>query len=179
MLDRFKIKILKANNGNWKAKVKLLECCIKEILRWKKNVTTNKLERSLYNRQPTLELYCDASGVAWGSYLNGVEAKAPFNEKQLTLSINSKELLAVLYSIQSHIASLKDKAFIIFSDNFTTVSTLKKMSSSDKLRDKVVRLIYELAFEFNMSISVSFIKGKNNFFTDKASRSTFKSETSQ
>ena len=179
MLDRFKIKMLKINNDNWNAKIKLSDSCLSELIWWKNNVSTFELERSLYIPQPNLELYCDASGLAWGSYLNGIEAKAPFAENQLHLSINSKELLAVLYGIQSHLDKLKNSTFIVFSDNFTTVCTLKKMSSSDKLHDKVVRKIYKLAFEHNMSISVSFIKGKNNFFADKASRTAFKSETSQ
>ena len=50
----------------------------------------------------------------------------------------------------------------------------KKRNSSDKLRDRIVGKIYSLIFNNNMTLSVSFIKGKNNYFADSTSRSVVK-----
>ena len=65
------------------------------------------MKHSLYTTPVEKHLYCDLSGPAWGCYLDGTEAKDCFTEKQLPLSINTKELLAVLYGIMSHINELK------------------------------------------------------------------------
>ena len=118
------------------------------------------MECSLHTSPVQKHLYCDSSSPAWGSYIDGLEAKDCFTEKQLHLSINTKELLAVLYGIMSHIKHLHGKHVLVYSDNFITVSTLKKCNSSDKLRDRIVGKIFNIVFENNITLSTSFIKGK-------------------
>ena len=174
VLDHFKIKALRLHNDNWQAKVRLDKNCFDTLNWWKDNVFSDKMKHTLYTTPVEKHLYCDSSGPAWGSYLDGREAKDCFTEKQLPLSINTKELLAVLYGIMSHINKLKGKHVLVYSDNFTTVSTIKKRNSSDKLRDRIVGKIYSLVFNNNMKLSVLFIKGKNNYFADSASRSVIK-----
>ena len=75
------------------------------------------------------------------------------------------------YGIQSHLPCLRNKHVLIHSDNITTVSTLKKRNSGNKLRDKIVGRIFDIVFQNNMVLSVTFIRGKNNFFADSTSRS--------
>ena len=60
---------------------------------------------------------------------------------------------------------------LVHSDNITAVLTLKKRNSGDKMRDKIVGRIFDVLFSNNITLSVTFIKGKNNFFADSASRS--------
>ena len=174
VLDRFKIKALKLHNNNWQAKVRLDNKCFEILKWWKDNIFSDKMKRSLHTTPVQKHLCCDSSGPAWGSYLDGKEAKECFTEKQLPLSINTKELLAVLYGIMSHIHNLKGKHVLVYSDNFTTVSTLKKHNSSDKLRDRIVSKIYNIVFDNNMTLSISFIKGKNDYFANSLSRSVVK-----
>ena len=102
-LDCFKIKALKLHNNNWQAKVRLDEKCFEIFNWWSDNVFSDKMEHSLHTRPVEKHLYCDSTGPAWGSYLDDHVAKDCFTEKQLPLSINTKELLAVLYGIMSHI----------------------------------------------------------------------------
>ena len=173
-LDRFKIQALLLNNNNWNAKVQLDHNCLRTVQWWHDNVFTTKLERSLHTTPVDKHLYCDSSGQGWGSYIDGVEAKSVFAQNQLHLSINSKELLAVYYGLLSHIDKLRNKHVLIYSDNFTTVSTLKTKSSSDRFRDRLVVKIFEVVFNNNLTVSVSFIRRKHNYFADHASRSLTK-----
>ena len=179
ILDRFKVKALLCNKQRWTAKVKLPPNCIKQLTWWKSNVFSDKLTKSLHTADPKHHLYCDASGKSWGAVLNKVEAKAHFSDEQRKLSINTKELLAVLYGLQSHVTKLRNDCTLIYSDNFTTVSTIRCMSSADKLRDKIVGRIYQLCFDNNIEIKITYIKGKNNFLADKASRSVISNEITE
>ena len=173
-LDRFKVRMLVHYNQKWTQKVMLSYSCIKQLTWWRDNVQTDKMKHSLYTRNPTLHLYVDSSGEAWGSVLGSRVMKSVFSEEQKQLHINTKELLAVYYGINSHLDTLKGQCFVVFSDNSTTVSILKKKSSADKLRDRIVGRIFDLIFEYNMSIRVSWLSSAQNFLADKASRSAVK-----
>ena len=171
ILDRYKVEMLVVHKQNWSAKIALSHNCLKQLTWWKSNMLTDKLKKSLHTRVPEEKLYCDSCGKSWGAVLNGKTAQSYFTVEQQKLCINTKELLAVYYGLQCHLSDLKSKCVLIFSDNFTTVQTIKKKSSRNKLRDKIVGKIYELIFDNNMEILISHIKGTDNFLADVASRS--------
>ena len=172
-LDRFKVKMLILNKNNWNCKVSLNNACISQISWWHRNVFSDKLSKSLHLRPPEIKVFCDASKMGWGSVVNGKVAKAPFSEHQLKLSINTKELLAVYYGVLSHLDELRSKSILVLSDNTTCVSTVRKKSSANKIRDRIVGKLFEAAFANDIKVSISFIVGKTNVSADRASRSVF------
>ena len=131
------------------------------------------MKKSLHVRSPTFHLYVDSSGESWGAVLGSSEVKSVFSESQKNLHINTKELLAVLYGISSHLHILRSSSFVLYSDNTMVVSTLKKKSSSDKLRDRITARIFSLIFDHNMEMHISWIASAQNP-SDKLSRTAVK-----
>ena len=76
---------------------------------------------------PQVTLLTDASGYGYGGYLNGIYCQGFFSEREMPLSINSKETLAVWYSILSFRDKLIGRHVLVLSDNKTCISYVSKM----------------------------------------------------
>ena len=178
-LDQFKVRMLILHKSKWTRKVTLSPSALKQLRWWRDNVQMDKMERSLYLHPPEVHLYVDSCDEAWGSVLEGKEIKSVFSHEQQLLHINTKELLAVYYGILSHIAVLTGRSFVVYSDNVTTVSTLKKKSSANKMRDHIVGRIFQLVLDHNMFLHTSWISGDSNGLADMASHTAIKSCASE
>ena len=99
--ERFKVKQLLVCKS-WSAQVTLSSDCIKELHWWHHFLATSNLSQSLYPLVPSETIFCDASGFAYGSTWRGCKIQGMFTPKQKALSINTKELLAVYYTIGAH-----------------------------------------------------------------------------
>ena len=169
-LDRLKVKALKIHKDNWSSKLVLSHSALTQIQWWFDNVFTSKLSKSLHSTPPTCKIFCDACNTGWGSVVNCVEKKGAFSAKQLHLSVNTKELLAVYYGIVAHLPQLKSKSILVLSDNTTCVSTIRKKSSANLIRDRIVGKLFDICFANNITVFISHISGKLNFAADRASR---------
>ena len=118
---------------------------------------------------PTIVLYSDASGYGYGSFCEGEYCQGFFSEKELPLSINSKETLAVWYSILSFRSKLKNRHCLALSDNKIVISYISHTRGmQSELRDKICRDIWNFIFD-NMWLSISFVPGQKNLDSDFAS----------
>ena len=72
--------------------------------------------------------------------VNGITVNGHFSLKELPLSINTKETLAIWYGLRSHRELLKKKHILIQSDSTTAISYVKKFGGmQSELRDKIAR----------------------------------------
>ena len=113
-------------------------------------------------RQDTVEIYSDASGFGYGSTWNGIEVQGLFTECQKSLSINTKELLAIYYALGTHANKLAGEVVMVRCDNTTAISCIRNCGSSDFLRDKITVCIFELAFKHNFEIRISYVQSAEN-----------------
>ena len=125
----------------------------------------------LHKTSPDMTLQTDSSSYAWGSYLNGKTAQGRFSEHEMPLSINTKETLAIWYSLRSFHSELTCQHLLIQSDNTTAVSYVQHMGGiKSDLRNRISGDIWNLADDLNIELSVAFLPGRFNGDADLASR---------
>ena len=123
------------------------------------------------HQNPQISMTTDASGYAYGGCVNGMFCQGFFSERELPLSINTKETLDVWYSILSFRDILKGKHLMVFLDNVTAISYIASMGGmKSELRDKICKDIWTFVFHHNMWLSISFIPGRDNQDAYLASR---------
>ena len=169
ILDHFKVKLLWHKN-KWSTKIKLNSQCLQELQWWKDNIYTNNLLRSLHEIETTVNVYSDACGVSFGGHWGKRTIQSRFSQKQSALSINTKELLAIYYTLSSFAVELSGQHVLMHSDNTVAVSCLRKKGSSDPFRDALTRKVFQLGFDHNFTISSTWISTKENFISDRLSR---------
>ena len=167
-LERLKNTALRGS-GSYDGKVTLQSQQLECVQWWLANVP--RAVAPIRRGNPQVTLLTDASGYAYGGYLNGIYCQGFFSEHEMPLSINSKETLAVWYSILSFRDKLIGKHLLVLSDNKTCISYVSKMGGmQSELRDKICRDIWNFVFNNNMWLSISFIPGRENWDADLASR---------
>ena len=171
-MERFKTMQLAVNNNNWKAKVTLNVKCKSQIVWWINNIFSQTFCRSLEQQTADISLFMDSSKSGWGCSVNGTDrgASGHFVESDMNRSINSKELLAILFSLKCHVEEFKNKTTMVFTDNRTALSCLQKKGSQNYFRDVITQKIFKLCYRYNIVIIPNFIPGKNNKKADFKSR---------
>ena len=170
ILDHFKIKQLKLHHDKWSTRIKLNSQCLQELQWWKENIYTNNLLRSLHEIETTVDVYSDAYGVSFGGHWGKHQIQSRFSQKQSALSINTKELLAIYYTLSAFASELSGQHVLMHSDNTVVVSCLRKKGSSCLFRDALTRKIFQLGLDNNFTITSTWISTKANFVADKLSR---------
>ena len=166
-LERRKVAAL-TETKNYDGKVLLLESELFCVRWWLQNLkfSTAPIRRD----NPSITLFSDASSYGYGGFCKGEYCQGFFSERQLPFSINSKETLAVWYSILSFRSKLINKHCLVLSDNKMTISYVSHMRGmQSELRDKICRDIWNFIFDNNMWLYISFIPGKQNLDADFAS----------
>ena len=128
------------------------------------------MTRSLEQCAVTTHVYSDASKLAYGGHWDGREVQSYFTEKQAQLSINSKELLAILYTLSSFAADLRSHHIMLHCDNFVSVCCIRRKGCSDPFRDAVTRQIFNLGKQHNFTWDITWLKSADNKLADKLSR---------
>ena len=168
-LERFKTQMI-LQHKNWNFKVCLPHTCIKEIGWWFHYLKTNSvISKSLELLKPTTFIFTDASGWRYGSVWNDHKVQGLFTEKQMHLSINTKELLAIYYALGAHTPRLSGEVVHIRCNNMTAIACIKNMGSADHLRNTLTGHIFELSFKYNLKIQISYVRSADNV-SDSMSR---------
>ena len=102
-----------------------------------------------------------------------------FNDKQQALTINTEELIAIYYSLCSFKHLLHGQGILVHCDNVTAIAYVKNKGSSHPLWDKLKRRLFDLVFECNASLQITYINTKYNKITDKLSREVLKYELTE
>ena len=168
-LEVDKLSALRENFGKWDEKCPLSydsQCC---LLWWSHNIPGAR--RSITRHPPDLILQTDSSSYAWGGYLNGMTAQGRFSQAEMSLSINTKETLAIWYSMRSFKKYLNCTHLLVQSDNTTAVSYVHKMGGmKSELRNRISADIWSIVDSLGFDFSISYLPGRFNGNADLASR---------
>ena len=162
-LENFKVKQLIKRHWNYDTK------CIQELRWWLHRISMNS-PHVFKLRKIMRVMQTDSSGKSWGFAFQGITGGYHFPENIQNYSINIKETLAILRSLETIKDSLRGEHILIQSDNTTAISTIKKWGAQCPIRNKIVKQIRELLMELDCHLTIDHISGVLNKDVDRASR---------
>ena len=152
------------------AKIPWSPDCLRD-LRWWLDLPRLSLGVSLVQISPDLDFWSDASDVGWGAHLDSLTASGLWDQEQVALSINARELLAVQEGLHHFLPSLAGKAVSIFCDNSTAVSYLRKEAGTRSLfLNTLAQGILRWAESHSIRLLPQFIPGSLNVLAASLSR---------
>jgi hypothetical protein len=170
-LEIEEVQALKANRGNYEARMRLTEGAISDLKWFIGNVRGSY--KPMECKEPDKTIWTDASGLKGFGCVDdhGNRAQGQWIGHEIELHINNKELLAVFYGLKSLCRDDSNIHIRIMSDNVTTVSYVRKMGGikSRKAND-IAKDIWTWAEERNIWLSAAHIPGKHNSIADEMSR---------
>ena len=167
MLEQFKVKKVK-ELGSWSASTRLDSHCITE-LNWWVDYLKLPIVESLQVYKHTQVVYSDASDIGFGSMWNDEKFQGLFTPQQKSLSINTKELLAIYYTLSTHAHRFHNEVVLLRCDNMTAIYCIESFGSRDFLRDTITKKIFALADIHTFKIQISYVPSAENI-SDYASR---------
>ena len=170
VLERFKIKMLRQHKGKYSKKIVLNASCFQELNWWKEHLDKDMVTRSLHAVEISQHVFTDASLGAFGGCWGDRTIQSKFTEQQAGLSINTKELLAIFYTISAFGEDLAGENVLVHCDNMVAVSCVCKFGSKDPLKDHIVRELFQLAQKYNFTLQGTWVSGKANSRADRLSR---------
>ena len=170
ILERFKVKMLQSHGHRWDSQIELSYTCMKEILWWRDHIDSVAMVKSLAPVIHNEEIGCDASKDQFGGWWKDKKVQSKFREKHAQLSINSKELLAIYFTLCTFACELKGSIVKIYSDSTTAIQCIKNFGSRDPFRDRLTVKIYELIESHNIKIMCEWLSSQANFHADRLSR---------
>jgi hypothetical protein len=127
----------------------------------------------LHQQRAELHVYTDASLIGWGAHMEEPRksVSGQWNEHELPLHINVKELLAVKYALQAWVQSVTDKVVLVASDNVTVVAYINKQGGT-KSRSmlEATKGLYQWTEQHRVQIRSRHIPGRLNVIADGLSR---------
>lgn len=118
----------------------------------------------------SLELFSDASGLGCGGYFRGSWFSTPWPTDVDLTNITVLEGFAVYAAVYVWKADLKNRQIVVFSDNEALVRVWASGSSRCEPLMIIMRQLFFLCVEGNISISMKHLPGSKNVFADLLSR---------
>lgn len=115
-------------------------------------------------------LEVDASQIAWGAHMNGVEAAGLWNARLSFSHSNTRELMAILMALKSFRPQIKNKVLEVYTDNITARSYLVHQGGPNAELNKIAKAIWSIASTENVYLIGHYIKGSENIEADRLSR---------
>ena len=119
---------------------------------------------------PELKFFTDASFSGFGAFFDGRWFSSPWPRVIDSANIAVLELFAVFASIVTWGDVLANRQILIFSDNDAIVQAFTFGSSRNKSIMLLLRKIFFVCFEFNISLRLCHLPGSSNVFADLLSR---------
>ena len=168
-LERCKTKALKENKGDFDKLTTIPDSAKEDIIWWKNNILQSFAEITREN--PSITINTDASSFGWGAATGSEKTGGYFNMEERESHINTLELKAVLFGLQTLCNSVTSSHILVQVDNTSAVSAINKMGSIRSLEmDREVHKIWEWA-QFNDNwVTATHIPGILNTEADKESR---------
>lgn len=118
------------------------------------------------------DLFTDASGsIGYGAYWRGNWLSSPWQTQHVNLSIEWKELYAIVVAAMTWGHAWKSKKLIVHCDNHAVVDIWHSHTSRSPLLMKLVRKLFFTAASYNFNIIIQHIPGIDNSIADALSRS--------
>ena len=144
--------------------------CLRD-LRWWLHLPHLSQGVSLRQVSPDLDFWSDASDVGWGAHLGLLTASGLWSLEESQLSINARELLAVLRGPLHFQSSLVGKTVSVFCDNSTAVAYLRKEGDTrSPFLNSLAQGILRWSESLSVRLAPQFIPGSLNVLADTLSR---------
>lgn len=168
-LERCKTKALKENKGKFDKFTTIPTSAKQDIIWWKNNVLNSFAP--ITRKNPSITINTDASLFGWGASTGDEKTGGFFNKEERELHINTLELKAVIFGLQTLCKGIKTSHILVQVDNTSAVSAINKMGSMRSLdMDKEVHKIWNWVQENHNWITATHIPGKLNTEADEESR---------
>lgn len=116
-------------------------------------------------------IHVDASDDGWGIHSNLIQTSGFWTPAKRGLSINVRELKAILFALQMHGPNARGWNIKMYMDNITALKYVTKSGGTASLflQDLAIQ-IQETINKYNMMVHFQHIPGIQNIQSDKLSR---------
>ena len=128
---------------------------------------------SVWTTNQQLELYTDSSDIAIGAYFNDAWFYEVLDDKLRNMSINWRELYAIVIAITTWGKQLASKRLLIYCDNLSICYILQKGTSKSEIIMDLVRQLFYICAQYNIELSAKYVSTVNNGIADSLSRLQF------
>lgn len=145
--------------------------CTLDSLRWWLNPRMVGAGVPFHPPQPTLTLVTDASALGWGAHLGGLSMQGIWNESELLLHINIRELRAIHLACQAFLPHLRGHCVAVLTDNTTAMFYLNKQGGAQSLPlCQEALLLWDFCLAHSINLQASYLPGVQNVLADSLSR---------
>jgi hypothetical protein len=122
--------------------------------------------------KPDAVLSTDACLTGAGGYMQGYffHTKFPDHIRSIAKHINEFELYTILLALRTWGSLLRDKSFLVYCDNQTSVTILRSGASRNCFSQSCLREIRFWAATYNFRVRGVFLEGESNRIADALSR---------
>lgn len=163
-------KFLALNYSNNYNKNMLLPSHLKHDLKWwRDNIESSSC--SFQADDYSLVIFSDASTTGWGATCNNKTANGNWSQSQLSLHINTLELLAAFYGLKIFASHLIDCNILLRIDNTTAIAYINKMGGVQHPHlNNIARELWAWCERRNILVFASYIQSTENVVADFESR---------
>ncbi|XP_068680072.1 uncharacterized protein [Montipora foliosa] len=160
---------LKRARGDFDKNMILSHKAKNDIKWWLAHAKNSK--RKISHGNATIILYTDASNQGWGATTSQENTGGRWSPEEQLMHINTSELLAIQFGLQSFFNDCRHSHIKVFTDNTTAVSYLRNMGGSHStLCNDISWEIWLWCKVRDLWLTVAHIPGSENTIADKASR---------
>ena len=177
-LEHSKIKALKKVGFKWN-KTMIVSNKDRKILSWWLDIIEQNSPYKFHFPPISAWMETDSSQQSWGCSLIFLQDNISlhrstgfrFGHSESHHPINSKELLAIYYSLLTFKEDLVGHHISLKSDSTTAIADVRKMGSMcSTFRDEFTQKIYQVLFSIDARLTISFLRGCDNTAGDEKSR---------
>ena len=159
---------LKANKGNFNARIDLTKNALQEIKWWEKNIfyAFKRISKVKISKV----IYTDAPLEGCGACYGNTPTSGAWLPDEKRLHINFLELRAIFLDLKVFIKT-KTEHVKIMCDNTRAISLINKMGTSHSMECHYLNVrIWEWAMKSNIQLAAAHIPEKQNIIADRESR---------
>lgn len=169
ILEKAKIVALKVGKGNFDKFMTISKEMKMELSWWISEVGTQV--RKIIRTAPSVEVFTDASDLGWGGCVLKHSTNGKWTTEESCLHINTRELKAILFTLQSFAYLLKGCHVKVMCDNTTAIAYVNEMGGTKSIVCNSICIdIWNWCISNDIWITCAHIPGKKNVLADEASR---------
>jgi hypothetical protein len=164
------IWMLGRNGGDFEKFLVLSEEAKADLSWWIQSMDSSE-GKVIFQGEPDLTIFSDASLSGWGAVCNGITARGPWSAEDASRHINELELLAAFFALQSFTASSSNIFISLQMDNSTAVCYVNRGGGTrSKSLSFLAGQISSWCETRHLTIHAGYLPGHLNVIADKESR---------
>lgn len=170
-LSRLHLRSLFSSLGASKGRTRLTAAALRDLLWWSKLRSTVGIGRSLWESPTVMQLDTDACTTGWGAVRDQLTpARGFFDLATAHHHINRKELLAVIYALESFPSARGPGVVRIRTDSKVVMSVINSLCSRSPALHRDVAQLQQILVDRNLGIEATWLSSVENKWADRLSR---------